>query len=331
MAGVSADQQALYVKDMYKAEREGYRELPTTYDKVYTVVNGVTGAGDKSTGILGPGRFKRHTQENESVDFKSPIQGWDKYVRYWLFSDGVAFSKEAVDDTVKLGNLLKDYAREWGRVIRIEKEEFAARPFNKGGDLTPGDYVFNGTHVGNTDGSGGLLYDSKPLFNLTGNARTTKGGGTYYTSVASLTVSPEDFETLYILQTVTNAKNERDQEIENPCDTLLVRSGADRFAAEKIVDTSKGMPGGELNDINPYYKIVSVMDWRYINATAGYFVGRRKHPDVQFHDRQVPEIRFFRDESNLGFRASCNVRFAPWWKTFHAWVRGGGTSTTGGG
>uniref|UniRef100_A0A6M3IKE7 Putative structural protein n=1 Tax=viral metagenome TaxID=1070528 RepID=A0A6M3IKE7_9ZZZZ len=326
MAGIRADQVALYLKDMYKAEREGYMEVETKHDKVLKVVNNVNGAGDKITQLLGQGKLTRHTVEGQQIVFKSPVQGWEFFVKYHTFSDGIALSKEAVEDTVKLGNLLKDLAESWGKQERICKEELGVRPFNEGGNLT-GDWVFNGSHTGQTAPYGDMLYDNFPLFNLTGNARSTKGGGTYYNSVAGLTVTPGNFETLYILHTVTNAYDERDNVVRNPCDTLLVRPGADRFAAEKIIETERGLPGGQLNDKNVYYKLVSaIIDWDYIESTAGFFLGKRQSNDMQFRERQKPEIRFFRDEGNLGYKASINIRLGILIKNFRIWTRGGGTS-----
>lgn len=323
MAGIRADQVALYLKDMYKAEREGYQEVETKYNQVLKVVNNVTGAGDKITQILGQGKLKRHTIEGEPIDYKSPVQGWEFLVKYHTFSDGIALSKEAVEDTVKLGNLLKDLSTSWGKQVRICKEEMGSRIFNEGGDLA-GDWVFNGTHTGNSDSSGDLLYDSKPLFNLTGNTRSTKGGGTYYNSVAGLTLTPANFETVYNLHTATNNRDERDNVVKNPADTLLVRPGADRWLADRIVGTNQ-MPSSQINDINPYYKLVSVIDWDYLTETA-FYIGKRQSDDVQFRERQQSEIRLHRDETNLGYKASINLRQGILIKNFRAWSRGGGTS-----
>lgn len=326
MAGIRADQVALYLKDMYKAEREGYMEVETKYNQIYKVMNNVSGAGDKITQILGQGKLTRHLTESQQIVFKSPVQGWEFLVNYWMFSDGIALSKSAVEDTTKLGNLLKDLSQSWGKQVRICKEEFGARVFNEGGNLS-GDYIFNGTHTGNTDSSGDLLYDGYPMFNLTGNARSSKGGGTYYNSVASLTVTPANFETLYNLHTATNNRDERDNIVRNPIDTILVRPGADRFAADIIVGTEKGMPGSQKNDLNPYYKLVSVIDWDYLESgESAFFVGKRQALDFQFRERQNSEIRFFRDETNLGYKASINIRLGILIKNWRTWTRGGGTS-----
>jgi hypothetical protein len=325
MAGISAQQLSLYVKDMYKAEYEGYQDVATVYDKVFKVVNNVTGAGDKVTQLLGAGKLTRHLTEGQQIVFKSPVEGWTFLTKYHTFSDGLALSKEAVENTVKVKNLIKDLANSWGKQVRICKEEMGSRVFNEGGNLS-GDWIFNGTHTGNSDPSGDLLYDGYPMFNLTGNARSTKGGGTYYNSVAGLTLTPANFETVYNLHTATNNRDERDNVVKNPADTILVRPGANRWLADRIVGSDK-MPNSQLNDPNPYYKLVSVIDWDYLEAAeAAFFIGKRQSMDFQFHERQSSEIRFFRDETNLGYKASINIMIGVLIKNFRTWSRGGGTS-----
>jgi len=324
MPGIRGDQAALYVKDMYKAQRETYKEIETKHNLIFKVVNGVKGAGDKVTQILGAGALTRHTVEGQDIIFKSPVQGWEFLVKYWTYSDGIALTKEAVEDTVKLGNLLRELAATWGKEVRIAEEEMASTVFNHGGDLL-GEWVFNGTHTGQTDSSGDLLYDGFPLFNLTGNARSTKGGGTYYNSVASLTVTPANFETIYNLHTATNNRDERDRIVSNPVDTALTSVGSDAFLMERILDTSRGLPGGQQNDINPYYKIVTPIAWDYLSDSA-FYIGKRQSDDFQFHKRQRPEMSFFRDNDNRGYKASIDIRQGVLIKNWRTWSRGGGSS-----
>jgi len=329
MAGLKKDQLALYTKDMYKAERETYKEIETKYDKVYSVKTGVKGSGDKVTQLLGASGLVRHTVENQDINFRAPVQGWEFLVKYHTYSDGLTLSKEAVEDTVKLGNLLKELAGTWGKQVRVAKETLGALVFNKGGDLL-GEWVFNGTHTGQTDSSGDMMYDSEPLFNLTGNTRATKNGGTYYNSIASLTLNPENFETLYNLHVATNNRDERDIIVQNPCDSILVQAGADRFTAERIFFTPKtqGVPNSTLNDINPYYGIIkNIIDWDYLNDTSSpFYIGKARSSDFQFHERQAPEIRFFRDEVNRSYKASIDIRIGILLKNWRTWSRGGGTS-----
>lgn len=325
MAGLRADQVALYLKDMYKAEHESYIAEPTMYDKIYKVMQGnqVSGAGDKNTQILGAGDLRRHASENQDIVYKSPVQGWQFFVRYWTYSDGLALAKEAVEDTQKLGNLLKDLASTWGVSVRIIKETFAARPFNVGG-ATSGDAILNGSHTGNVAPYGNLAYDNAPLFNLVGNTRKTKGGGTYYNAISGNALNPQNFETLYNLMTATNNRDERDRIVSMTPDTLLTQPGSDAFLAERIVDSSVGYPNSQLNDKNPYYKIVTPMVWQYLNDSAWY-LGKRGDKDWQFHERQNSEIRFFRDEMNLSYKASVNIRIGVFIKNWRTWHKSNGT------
>jgi len=132
---------------------------------------------------------------------------------------------------------------------------------------------------------------------------------------------------LYNLMTVTNAKDERDRIIQNTVDTALTQAGSDGFLMERILNTNGqrgAMPGGQLNDINPYYGLIKKhIMWRYL--TEAFYLGKAQHKDFQWHERQSREIRFFRDEKNLGYKASINVRFGIFIKNFRCWGRGGGT------
>ena len=325
--GLQKDQTALYVLDMYKAEREGEKEVDPKFGQIFKVIPGAKGAGNKSTQLLGTGRLDRHTVENQDINFRAPVEGWTYYARWWRFSDGLVLSKEAMEDTNtdKVKDILKDIANTWGESLVYEKETFAARHFNNGG-VTAGDYVFNGSHTGNAAPYGNLLYDNKPLFNLTGNANTTKGGATYFNAVAGLTLGVDNFATLYNRFKVSMAFNEQDRPVENRCDTLLVESGAQLFLAKRICESEK-MPGGQLNDLNVYKGLVTPMDWRFLSDSSAFYIGKKQHPKFQWHERQLPQIRFFRDETNQSYKASFDARFGTWIKTRRAWAKGGGSYT----
>lgn len=327
MAGLRADQVVLYQKDMYKAERQGAQEEEVYYNRLFKIVNGVKGSGDKFTQLLGASELERHTSEGQDITFESPLEGWTSYVKYHTYSKGLSFAPEAVEDTVKLGNVLKDVAATWGRRVRQSKERLASGVFNNGGDLS-GSFEFNGSWTGNTDPSGNLLYDSKPFFNLTGNTRTTKDGNTYYNSVASLTVTPANFETVYNLLTATNNKDEEGIPVGNKPDTMLTRDGADHLAAKRILLTTQGLPGGQLNDKNIYEGMLkNIWSWSYLDESA-FYIGKAQAPEIEFHERMAPEIRFFRNENNAGYKASIRVRFGIHLKpqSWRRWARGGGTS-----
>jgi len=325
MAGLTGDQIALYVKDMYEAARESYQRKPVRYPEIFNVRSGVTGGGDKKTQILGAGDLDEHTTEDQDILFESPVLGWTYWIVYRTFSKGVPFSKNAVEDTVKLGNLLKDYAETWGISVRNKKEQDGAKIFDNGG-FTDGDPIFDGSWGDETDTNGDLIYDGFPLFNLSGNNRATKGGDTYFNAVTGLALDPDNFEIIYNRATTTINRDERDRIIENDVDTLLTRDGADHFLAKRILESEK-LPNGQLNDTNIYRNIVKPMKWSYLTDTAWY-VGKARHPGYQWDERQKPEIRFYRREENRGYRATIDVRWGICIKDFRVWTRANGTYGT---
>lgn len=332
MPGLTTHQLALYTRDAYKTSRETYKQAETKHDMIYKVVTGVEGGGNKEQQILGAGALVRHTVEGQDINHKTPKLGWPYYVKYWTYSDGIALTKEAVEDTLKLGNLIKELAGTWGISVRVAEEEMGAAAFNSGGDLL-GEWVFNGSSPGLIDPSGDLMYDSKPMFNLTGNTRSTKGGGTYYNSIAGLTMDTDDFEQVYALHTSVNNRDERDRVISNPADTILTPTGRIQFKVDRIFGTprSAGLPGTDFNDINPYYgKVTKTIAWDYLNDYTApaevFYLLKRNTNMAQFHKRQAPEIRFYRHEPNRGYRASIDIRQGLLFRDFRWVTRGGGTA-----
>lgn len=331
MAGLRADQIAGYNKDMYKYERIGEELKEAMYPKIYKVkTDGVTGMGDKFTQKLSAGRFKRHTVEGEVIDFQSPMEGWTSQVVYHTYSAGLTFTYEAVKDAIKMQNMVKDFAMTWGEEVTRSKEELASRAFNNGGALA-GDFVFNGSFEGNADASGDLLYDSKPFFNLVGNENTTKGGESYYNSVASAysagAITPTHFATLYNLMTATNNVDELDRPSNNKPDTVLCKPGADYDSIWTILNSDQ-IANSQLNDKNIHKgRIKDIVEWDYLTEAAVY-VGRAKNDLICFEERQRAEIDFFEHKPTRGYMASSVCRFGIHFKpgSRRMWVRGGGTS-----
>jgi hypothetical protein len=325
--GLRGDQTNVYIKDMYKVAYDVREEKDPKYSKIFAVKSGkdVTGAGTKETQLLGADELDAETTEGSDISFVSPIQGWVFYGKYLTYKKGVKFSFQSIEDDVKLGNLLNAYAKTWADRTIVAKETLAAAVFNNGGDLS-GNAVFDGTHVGNTAVYANLVYDGYPMFNLTGNARSSKGGGTYYNAVSGLTVTAANFETLYNLITATNNRDEQDIIRANPVDTVLTQPGSDAFAMEKILNTTRGLPGGQLNDLNPYYGIIDMhVAWDYLTVSNCFYIGKRNDDGLQFHERQEPTFRYFRDERNLTYNASVHTRFGVFIKDWRKWGRGGGS------
>lgn len=331
MAGLRKDQIQAYNKDMYKYERLGETLKEAVYPRIYKVkTEGVTGMGDKFTQKLSAGPLTRHTVEGQTINYESPMSGWTSQVCYWTYSAGLIFTYEAVKDVIKMKDMIKDFAETWGDEIRVSKEEIAAAPFNRGGDLL-GEWVFNGSFDDNADASGDLLYDGKPLFNLSGNENTTKGGGTYYNSVTSAYASgailPSHFSTLYNLMTASNNRDELDRPTTNVPDTVLCKPGAD-FDCLWAILNSDLVAESQLNTKNVQKgRIKNLIPWDYLTEDAIY-VGKAQEKLVQFEERQRPEMDFYEHKPTKGYLADVLCRFGVHFKPGcrRLWVRGGGTS-----
>lgn len=338
MAGMTGDFIEATRLDMYAFERSGGKEVPTMYDKIFKVVSGkeVKGSGTKATQRLSNTGLERHTVPGQNIMFRSPMSGWTTYCQYHTFSDGLVFTPEAVEDTVKLGNILKEEAARWGREVKNSKDKLGVRFFNEGGNLA-GDWSFNGSFGDEVQASGNLPYDSKPVFNLIGNARTTKGGRTFYNSIAAAypssgDITPSQFAQIYNLMTATNNHSEESSLADpdfvmNTPDTVLTKPGADHFAMKRILQSER-LAGGDMNDKNPYQGLISnIYAWDRLDENA-FFVGKAMSENIEFRERLIPEIRFFRHEDTGGYKASIRTRFGTWIKPmfWRDWTRAGGTS-----
>ena len=331
MAGLRLDQIEGYQKDMYKYERIGETMQDPKYSKIYKVKSGATGMGDKFTQKLSAGRLAQHTAEGQTIVFKSPVSGWTSQVAYKTYSDGLTFTYEAVKDAIKMKNMIQDFANTWGDEVIRAKETWASRAFNNGGVLL-GDKVFNGSFDGDADASGKLLYDSEPLFNLSGNTNTTKGGGTYYNSVSTAypssgSILPSHIKTLYNLMTATNNRDELDRPTMNKPDTIVCKPGSDHDDVLTNLQSDK-LAGSQLNDKNIYAgRIANIIPWDYITESAIY-MGKANSDLMTFDERQAPEIDFFEHKPTKGYMASILTRFGTHFKprSRALWVRGGGTS-----
>ena len=181
-------------KDLYDYFFETYDSVPTVYDQIFAVKPS-DGAYEQSTSVIGLADLVE-TEESDPITYRKFGEGFTVYGKNRTFTDGFKISMEAVEDNRKIENIVQAAAGKWGEKVRSTRETFYAKIFNFGG-YTGGHDVFKNVIAGvisqNTDG---LVYDAKPFFNLSGNLRSSKGGGTYYNGHA-LSLTSANFQTVW--------------------------------------------------------------------------------------------------------------------------------------
>ena len=322
MGGTRLDIKAAMVKDMYGIAFDTFDKEAPMCSTIYSMVYNNEGAGEKETQMLGADELIERDAENQHINFSSPREGWVKYCRYRTFHTVLTLSDDEVDDDVKLGNILNKYAKTWSVRDIQKRETIGAQPFNNGGTVL-GHTVFDGSHTDQADTYPLLMFDGVCMFNLSANENTHKGGGTYVYSVAALTLTPDNFSTIYNLIHVTNARDELDIIVNFPVDTLLTESGSAHETAKRILE-SDHMAFSDINDKNIFKGLVDPLEWRYLTDTGAFYIGKRQHEDFQFRERKRPQIRYFIDEHDLSHNASYKMRFGIWIKQ-RVWARGGGS------
>ena len=311
------------VQDVYDWLWESYDEVDTKIDMIFEVKSPTEGAYDQRTTAIGAGQLAEKATENTSVTYRRPSEGFTAYAVYRDFDDGLELTKNEVTDfpMSKVKDLVQGYVSGWGEALRRTEETHAAKLFTKGG-FTAGDDSYKNVIAGllsqNTDG---LAYDAKPFFNLVGNERTSKGGGTYYNSKTGLALNIAGYADLYNLMGITNAKNERDEVIDimSMGDRILLHPPQLRDEAFQTLN-SEYLPGTDHNDRNPWYNTCKPVEWRYIseNATSWYLGIAKK--GITFYRRGKAEIRMFRDEDSGSYRATIRARFGWMAWNFRFWT-----------
>ena len=301
--------------DMYAWFFESYNQLNPVYPQIFEVV-GSDSAYHKHTTGIGMGQLSER-KEGDEIIASNPLEGFTVYSKNRTFSDSYSLTAEFVKDTPKqkIANVMMELSKGWGQGLINSKEVTAAKVFNNGG-LTAGHDIFNGSITGTiTDPTGDLAYDGKPFFNLTGNARSSKSGSTYYNGHA-LNLSSDNLQTVYSLMTDTNNEDERGDKISLIPDTLLIPPAL-KFTAKNILQ-AEHIVGSANNDINTSQDLLSPIQWQYLTDTNAWFVGL-KGKGLKFMNRQPAEIDFYQNETNKKFYATIDARWGIEMNNWRYW------------
>jgi len=299
----------------YFLDAKEYQKIPSFYKSVCQVKTSDK-AYEQATSVVEASDPVERGEFDDMTAMKA-TEGYTTYAKIRQFYKAAHVSKRAMRDHQKLKNWIKEITSGWSVDMERGKNKYVAKFINNGG-LTAGYSIFNNSITGVlTDPAGDLCYDGKPLFNLNGNNRSSKGGGTYYNGIA-LALSPTNFETLWNLMTVTNAKNEDDTEVEIIPDYMLC-STALKFQAQRLLESTL-IPGASTNDKNVLEGIVDLVATRYITDTDFFMLGV-KNKGLIFYERETPEIDFWEDKRNKSYWMSIEEAYGVMvknWRFFAA-------------
>ena len=302
MAGVHRSQfTEAMKKTAYAYFWERYDDTPPMFEELFEVVPS-DAAYEKFTSAIGLGELLEKP-EGEDLQTDAPIESYTIVCKNRSFGRIVRFSKETVDDTKKLDNILAGTVASWGRQVPITKEKFYAKFFNEGAK-TAGNDVFNNTITGVVDdASTNLIYDNKAWF-ATNHA--DKVGNTYANYTASRTLTHANLKTTYTTFTSVNNRDERGDIVDITPDSLLIPPAL-HFTAREILETTL-IPGSQDNDINSLRTIVTPIKWSYLTDTDGWYLMKNREGTMAT-DREDPTLDFWQDETSKDYFASVFTRF----------------------
>lgn len=312
----------LLTKDLYEWYFESYDEEETVYDKVFDVINVTSGDGMKGTVGIGVSKLWE-LPDGEHVPITKPAEGWTWYCKFKTFKDRIALTDNMLSDinAGKLNADMMEFARGWGRGVRITEEEACANVFNYGVLAAGHAATFDGSFTNNADPYPEDIYDNVPFFTPTGTNHKpylNSSATGYYNLVVSAAFTATTLQTAYNLVAVSNAYNERGDKIMQRPDTIIANPSL-RFTIDTVLESNVHVADSASSDyLNINKGLVTPLYWRYINDTDGFIVGCAKK-GLRFYDRMPAQIRIWYDEDTYVWYADIKRRFGVVVTDFRPW------------
>jgi len=218
-------------------------------------------------------------------------QGYQWFCRARKLAERIVIPEELMNDPnadVKIGNLVRTFAAQFGEGFARKKEQMAADIFNKGA-YTAGDLAtFDGGYPGHADAYPKFIYDGKPFFAASGNGHPLfLAPSVTKVNFDTNTLTSTNLEAARILMSRTNAVDEANQKVSISPNLLLVPPELAQTA--EVILGSLQLPGTAQNDINTLRGRFQPVSWRYLDDTDGWFLGTAKK-GVRLYDSGDPML-----------------------------------------
>jgi len=306
------------VKDAYSYSLESYDKVEKVSTQIFDTETSDS-AYEQYTSAIGPGAVTE-VVEGTSIPRQSAQEGYTVICANKKRATELPLTNEAIDDNQKIANFLKAWATGAGESFANAQETDHLNIFNKGG-FTSGDSTFDNSIPGVvTPSYGNFTYDGKPFFALSGNNHPAKNGATYYNSIASLTLSGQNLETLLKLIAVTNAFNEAGLEISLHPDTLLVQYGsANYYKAKRILESIAEIDAVQSGVTNVWKGALTLVGSRFLTSADAYFVGKAKM-GLKSLNRLPLKIDYYEDQNSDSQIVRARARWGKAVSNFRGWV-----------
>lgn len=306
------------VKDAYPYAVEKYDSVEKISDQIFESQSS-DAAYEQYTSAIGPGAVTEVT-EGTAIPLQSAQEGYTVYCANKKRATGLPLTNEAIDDNQKIQNFLKAWAGGCGESFANARETDLMNVFNYGG-YTAGHSTFDNSIPGVvTPSYGNLIYDGKPFFALSGNNHPAKNGTTYYNSIASLSLSSANLETICKLIKVTNAFNEAGLEIQIMVDTILVQDGSSNyFTAKRIIESIADVSAVQAGVTNVWKSALKVIPSRFLTDSDAWFVGKAKMGLVALN-RMPLKIDYYEDQQTDSQIVRARARWGKAVTNFRGWA-----------
>jgi len=310
---ISQNLQKSMIKDMYDVGLEKYDNIEETWPKYMEEVKIPDNAGDmwRRTTVINSGLWRK-TAGTDPFTHQAIMEGFTAYGRVYDFTQALCIQKNTIKDLTHFNNILKACSAGWGETAKATRDDFYAKPINKGG-VTTGDWIFNGTPDSaiEADPSGDGVYDGTAaspmcLFNLSTNGRTSKGGvSTYYNGFA-LDLTPDNLKTVWSHIRTNNNKYEDDTHVFKNRPNFLLVSGALEITSEEIFKSILEAYK-TTNTANVMSDKMELIYNDYLTDTNQWTIGTKKKGLVAIK-RQDPIYNLVEDELGRAWWATAEMR-----------------------
>lgn len=295
-------------------EDSDYEHFPEQYKEITRPVK-IDGAYEIKNSIIGV--EKPQEREDGATTHESDMTEGYQVMRRSRFYDVKISITEGTKESVAL-DMVTEATNSWKEQYGDVKNEMVANLLNYG-FYTAGHAVFdNSVPNAMADPSGKLCYDGKPFFNLTGNTRSSKGGGTYYNGETGVTLNSTNLAGAINSMTTRNCYNERDQKRVLRPKFLVTGPGSISQTAKQILD-SELVPENANNAVNVMRGALKhiILDW--ITDTDFWAISCGK-TGIWFYDSGAPKIFTWKDEDKgvyyykISWGGACGV---DQWRTWY--------------